>query len=148
MNKWLVAFFMLLFLSCKKQTPTIDAIEKTIDFSKVDTPPIFQGCKGLLNEAQDSCFKNTIQAVFSEELSKLSIKEKEIDNKNLTIILTFGKKGEISLQEKKFQNTFASTNLEFKKALEKSIKKLKVIYPATKQGIPVTTVYKLPIIIN
>lgn len=148
MYKQLLLFlFILLLISCNKNR-TSTLIETTIDFSKVDSPPVFKQCKNLINKEKEQCFKETIKNTFTKELSKILVKENNLRNNKVTIKLTFNKTGKILIERINFSSIFAEESLEFEKAIKKAVKKLEVTHPAIKQGIPVTTVYVLPIQIH
>lgn len=146
MNKWIICSLLLMMLFfCKKEEPKNTSF-KDINFTEVDTPPVFTTCKNLIDQEQDLCFKKTIQQVFSNELSKVIIENNTIiTNNNFTIKLIFSKTREISLDKESNYHIFVLGNLELKEAVLNAIAKLEVIYPATKRGVPVTAIYTLPI---
>lgn len=144
MNKWVICSLLLL-LSCKNKTATSVNNYADIDFSKVDTPPVFVACKGLVDKQQNLCFEETIKKVFNDELLKFITESDTIINDNFTIKLTFHKKKEIFLDKKNNSYIFEPERVRFRKALINSLSNLQFAFPATKRGIPVTTIYTLPI---
>lgn len=149
MKQWVFYTFLAVFLlSCGKKTTTKFPVEQHINFSKVDTPPIFVNCKDLATAQQHKCFEETIKNVFNEVFFKTYIKKENTLNKNFTIKLTFHKTGKILINKINYKDIFVNRNIKFEKLVEQAVHKLQIKYPATKQGIPVTTTYKLPVQIN
>lgn len=124
-------------------------LDTIIDFSKVDVPPTFENCEEKHNLQNSKCFEQTIHQNFTEHFSKLTFTHVEKQSyKAITIIIKFDKKGKTSLKKINCLSSFLKKNRTFVIEVNEAINKLPSFYPATKQSIPVTTLYKLPVKIN
>ncbi len=115
-----------------------------IDFHTIDTYPIFPKCTELLSkEEQKQCFHTEITEKIRFLLQK-SFKVKTTVNDTIFIQLTINNKGIIQLKNTQKNNYIP----QFDSIIKLQLKQLKNIQPATKRGIPVTTEFTLPIILN
>ena len=145
-----VAFFIiLLFTSCdyfsstkKNKNHEIDTI---IDFSKVDVSPSFNICKNLMNEAKTNCFRKEIQQRITKELQLYNFVSKKLIDEVVLIDLQINKRGEFELKNISFSKNIKEHLPKLDSVIKKTIKKLPIITPGFKRGIPVSTQYELPI---
>ncbi|WP_298780132.1 hypothetical protein [uncultured Polaribacter sp.] len=144
-------FVILILYSCDKFTSSsknknLKGLDTVVDFTSVDFSPSFKVCDSIINKTKKSdCFRNTIHQKIGEELQKHSLTATGSIDETVFVNLLINSKGEIILEE-----TLLSKNIQVQvpkldSILNVCIKKIPVIYPAIKRGIPVTTKYSLPI---
>lgn len=155
LKKTLKPYFLLLFfvfLSCQyfdKNIPNPEVLAdeklKTIDFSEVTTYPSTQLCDSISDKTlKKDCFfeyiSQVIQAKFDEQESTVYTRDKD----TLNVLVTVNYHGEINIQapttaldKTMFDSLFAIQSAEFPK-----------IYPATKEGVPVSVQFELPVVLT
>ncbi len=125
-------------------TKIVSEKDTVIDFHTIDTYPIFPKCTELLSkEEQKQCFYTEITKQIHPLLQK-SFKVKTTINDTIFIQLTIDNKGKIQLKDIQ-KNKYIP---QFDSIVKSQLKQLKNIQPATKRGIPITTEFTLPIIVN
>lgn len=141
---------IVIFTSCdllpftkKKELPPLDTI---VDFTSVDLSPSFTICDSLVDkEKKSDCFRKTIHQKIGEELQKHELVSKDSINETIFVDIIINSKGIIKFHHLKSNSIINEALPEFDSVLEKSVNSLPKIYPAIKRGIPVTTMYQLPI---
>ena len=149
------SFLVILFLStsCDKfsftkrnQTQAIDTI---VDFSLIDTFPSFKNCDSIFDAKQKAdCFRETIHLKIGKELEQYSFTIKDSISEKVFMNLIISSKGKVVLEKVQSSENCKLQLPELDSLLLLSVQNLPVIYPAIKRGIPVTTKYSLPIIIE
>lgn len=146
-----ISLFLLLICCASCKFFSADAgnnqqqIDTIINFNKVDASPFFEECKDQIDEARTDCFRTTIHSKIAEKLADFSLEVKDSINEVVTVELTISSKGKIALQEIKSSETIQQELPKLDSLLQISVDELPTIYAASKQGIPVTTQYSLPI---
>ena len=147
----LLGFFLC--ISCDKFSFTkrnhMQALDTLVDFSLVDTFPSFKNCDSIFDTAQKSdCFRKTIHFKIGKELEKYAFTIKDSISETVFVNLRISSKGNVFLEEVQ-SSEYCKTQLpELDSLLLLSIQNLPTMYPAIKRGIPVTTRYRLPILIQ
>ncbi len=136
--------------SCDKLSFTknkdLHVLDTIVDFTSVDFSPSFKVCDSLIDKAQKSdCFRNTIHKKIGAELQKHSLKIKDSIDEVVFMDVLINSKGKIILQEITSTDNLKQQLPQLDSLLQESVQKLAYIYPAIKRGIPVTTMYRLPI---
>jgi hypothetical protein len=132
-----------LLFSQKDKKQVLDTI---VDFNSVDFSPSFKECDSLVDKAQKSdCFRSTIHKKIGEELQKHSLTIKESIDETIFVDILITKKGVVIFKEITSTENLKQQLPVLDSLLRQSIPKLPYIYPAIKRGIPVNTMYKLPI---
>jgi len=90
-------------------------------------------------------FRTTIRQEISSNLAKQSIQVAQSVDETIEVAITIQSNKEVKLTSIKSSDSLLVILPSLKAILKKSVKELPSIYPAIKRGIPVTTVYKLPI---
>ncbi|WP_223267224.1 hypothetical protein [Polaribacter sp. IC073] len=135
--------------SFSKNSKNQQVLDTFVNFSSVDTSPSFKICDSFINkEEQSNCFRNTIHSKIGAELQKHEFTIKDAISEIIYVDLLISSKGKIILEAIQ-----ASENIKIQLPKLDSILKVSVagiphIYPAIKRGIPVTTKYRLPILIQ
>ena len=158
MQRILIAIiFVLLFSSCdffsskklaaKKAALSMDTI---IDFSTIDTYPMFLSCEGLdSKQKQEDCFGNELVS----KIDELILSEKIIaSNENYDTVfvdLLIEKDNRVRIAGIHSSELIKSKIPNLDSVLIASIHKLPYLtQPAIKRGIPVNAQFKLPILIK
>ena len=117
-----------------------------VDYTSVDVSPSFKVCDSLINkDKKNTCFRITIRQEISSNLAKQSIQVAQSVDETIEVAITIQSNKEVKLTSIKSSDSLLVILPSLKAILKKSVKELPDIYPAIKRGIPVTTVYKLPI---
>lgn len=137
-------------LSCKRfsfsKQEKIVFIDTIVDFSSVDSYPSFDTCTDLIEKEEKAfCFRETIYMKVGEELDKIQLESNETFKEKVLVQIRINKEGVFTIDSiissEKIKTVFP--NLD--SVLKRSITGLPKVFPAIKRGIPVTTVYQLPI---
>ena len=121
-------------------------IDTVVDFSSIDVSPSFKVCDSIIEKTnKTNCFRTTIHEKIGGELEKYSFTIKDSISEIVFVDLIINAKGGIVLDDVQSPENIKKELPELDSLLRVSVKKLPVIYPAIKRGIPVTTKYRLPI---
>ena len=145
-------FLIVLFFctSCDKLSFTknkdVHVLDTIVDFTSVDFSPSFKVCDSLIDKAKKAaCFRNTIHKKIGAELQKHSLTIKDTIDEVVFVDIIITKKGAVIFQEMTSTENLKQQLPNLDSILQQSVQKLAHIYPAIKRGIPVTTIYRLPI---
>ncbi len=145
-----LSLLLLSFFSCDKiafnTKNTTIVLDTVVNFTTVDLSPSFKVCDSIIEKQKKAdCFGKTLHKKIGTELSKYKLSTKDSINEIVIVDLIINSNGKIDLD-----TIISSDNI--KKQLPKldsllivSTKKLPIVFPAIKMGIPVTTKYNLPI---
>ena len=86
-----------------------------------------------------------IRQEISSSLAKQSIQVPQSVDETIEVAITIQSNKEVKLTSIKSSDSLMVILPSLKAILKKSVEELPAVYPAIKRGIPVTTVYKLPI---
>jgi hypothetical protein len=148
-----VLFLLITVFSCKRfslsnQDKSI-AIDTIVDFSSVDSYPTFDNCNELIEKEEKSfCFRETIYQKIGEELDKAKLESNDTLNEAVLVKLRINSKGIFTIDSIISSEKIKTVFPKLDSILHQSITVLPKIFPAIKRGIPVTTVYELPIQID
>jgi hypothetical protein len=150
-----VRYFLLIcllfsFTSCEyfsfEKNKNIEKIDVDVDFTSVDVSPSFKVCDSLIEkEKKNTCFRTTLRQEISSSLAKQSIQVPQSVDETIEVAITIQSNKEVKLTSIKSSDSLLVILPSLKAILKKSVEELPAVYPAIKRGIPVTTVYKLPI---
>ncbi len=121
---------------------------KKLNRSEVEEPPLFESCKEKPDEALELCFQNTITKHFHDHLAKQTIKIKQPIDDTLWIPLLITKDGQIILEDFELPDIIKTEIPNLNEIFQKGIETLPKVEPAHTRSTPVTTRYKLPVIIK
>jgi len=148
-----VRYFLLIcllfsFTSCEyfsfEKNKNIEKID--VDFTSVDVSPSFKVCDSLIEkDKKNNCFRTTLRQEISSSLAKQSIQVPQSVDETIEVAITIQSNKEVKLTSIKSSDSLLVILPSLKAILKKSVEELPAVYPAIKRGIPVTTVYKLPI---
>ena len=117
-----------------------------VDFTSVDVSPSFKVCDSLIDkEKKTLALEQPFDKKFLAVLAKQSIQVTQSVDETIEVAITIQSNKEVKLTSIKSSDSLLVILPSLKAILKKSVEELPAIYPAIKRGIPVTTVYKLPI---
>ncbi|MGI9533278.1 hypothetical protein [Lutimonas sp.] len=139
------------FISPKKSTlRTTDLIDTEIDFNDVDVYPLFMDCNNCdSNEKQNLCFEMELIRRLQKLTSKDVLDAGVSLNDTVMVDILVDTQGKISIVEI-YKNELVNKEIpELDSLLYKSIASLPAaVQPSLKRGIPVNSMFKLPILIT
>ena len=150
MRYFLLICLLFSFTSCEyfsfEKNKNIEKIDVDVDFTSVDVSPSFKVCDSLIEkEKKNTCFRTTLRQEISSSLAKQSIQVPQSVDETIEVAITIQSNKEVKLTSIKSSDSLLVILPSLKAILKKSVEELPTVYPAIKRGIPVTTVYKLPI---
>ncbi|MDC0651941.1 hypothetical protein OAT36_03030 [Flavobacteriaceae bacterium] len=150
MRYFLLICLLFSFTSCEyfsfEKNKNIEKIDVDVDFTSVDVSPSFKVCDSLIEkEKKNTCFRTTLRQEISSSLAKQSIQVPQSVDETIEVAITIQSNKEVKLTSIKSSDSLMVILPSLKAILKKSVEELPAVYPAIKRGIPVTTVYKLPI---
>ena len=155
MKKALLVLSIFMFVSCNFETKKISSEEvleqesRSLNWREVDEYPAFKDCEQLTAlEAAKNCFENKVtQTIYSFLAGQQPVVTKSI-NDTLYLYLEIDKKGKPRIDSIKVDTLVVNQLPKIENWLRQSIDSLPQIYPASKRGIPVSTVFKMPVVIK
>ncbi len=145
-----------MFISCDHyETKKISSTQyfeerwKAIDLNNVDGYPTFDTCSDVPEgEALKECFEETVTQTFYDSFGKHTIVvTKELDE---TIIVNFivNEKGKYCIDSLNISQDIRSEIPKLEQWIHEAAKELPLAKPATKQGVPVKTRFKIPVVLK
>lgn len=139
------------FISPKKSTLLNTALTETeIDFNDVDVYPLFMDCNNCdTSEKQNLCFEMELIRRLQKLTSKKVLEAGATINDTVMVDILVDTEGKISIVEI-YKNELVHKEVpELDSLLYKSIASLPAaVQPSLKRGIPVNSMFKLPILIS
>lgn len=154
-RRGLFVIALLLISSCNFETKKISSEEvlelesRTLNWKEVDEYPAFEDCQDeteLL--AARECFEREVAENIYAYLSKQQPVVTESIYDTLYLYLEINSAGRPEIDSVKIDSTLNNQLPELRMWLDQSIDSLPKIYPASKRGVPVSTVFKMPIVIK
>ena len=141
------------FTSCdffqKKEFVNATAIDTVIDFNSVDVFPLFPTCDSIPSqEKQKICSQIKLSEQIYASLSTQEIISTDKLNDTILIKLNIDNSGKVSLSSLIANGHINQKIPNLDSLIESGIKKLPLLKPAIKRGMPVTTEFTLPIIVK
>ncbi|MDT0677987.1 hypothetical protein [Autumnicola musiva] len=152
----LLVFPLLILTACNFETKKISSEEvldqetRTLNWKEVDEYPAFEDCQQEteLTKAKD-CFENKVAKTIYAYLAKQQPVVTESIDDTLYLYLEISKQGRPKIDSIVSIDTTLTNELpKIEEWLYQSIDSLPKIYPASKRGIPVSTVFKMPVLIK
>ena len=155
MKRTLLLLFPFLLLSCNFETKKISSEEvlelesQTLNWKEVDQYPAFDRCQNetQLAEARN-CFEREVAENVYAYLAKQQPVVTEAINDTLLLYLKISKEGRPQIDSVEIDSSTTAQIPDLRLWLDQSIDSLPKIYPASKRGVPVSTVFKMPILIK
>ncbi|MCM4172426.1 hypothetical protein DHD32_13110 [Arenibacter sp. TNZ] len=156
MRKVAVLACFYLFTSCnwftsneEKTQELVNEEMRNINFNEVDRYPLFDDCDEMMDKSgQLDCFQNTLLSQYTETLEDFEFQF--VSDINTTIYVDFmvDFNGEISVLEVQRNEDIENQIPEFRSIITQSLKGLPPLSPALKRGVPVSSKFRIPIIVN
>lgn len=156
MRKTLLLIIFVAFSSCNNlETKKISSEEvldqetKSLNWKEVDEYPAFEKCKNLpdLSKAR-GCFEATVaKSIYAYLAKQAPIVTQPIDD-TLFLYLEISKTGRPIVDSIRVDTMVTNELPELDSWVRQSVDSLPKIYPAIKRGIPVSSVFKMPILIK
>lgn len=148
-------FFISICFSCdffekiKGHAFSSNELDTIIDYSKVDVLPTFPICDSIVEvDVKNRCFINTLYSHFSKELLAHTFDVPKPIHETVTVKLKIDAQGKAELVSITSSPQVNDAIPMLNKIIGESVEKLPGLFPALKRGIPVATVYELPIVIQ
>lgn len=155
MKKILLFVFLLLLVSCNFETKKIyseevlDEESKSLNWKEVDEYPAFKECQSQTElKLAKQCFETKVATSIYAYLAAQQPVVTESIHDTLFLYLEITKNGKPIIDSVMVDTTVTNQLPEIATWLRASIDSLPQIYPASKRGIPVSTVFEMPIIIK
>lgn len=120
-------------------------LDTVVDFTTVNVSPSFKECEQLIDEDKTNCFRTTIRKHFTDRLAQNTFSSQEDISETVVLVLRIDKKGKVTLKEIQSSEEIRIILPELTSVLNRIVREIPDLSPATKIGIPVTTEYQLPI---
>ncbi|MDT0643853.1 hypothetical protein RM553_13525 [Zunongwangia sp. F363] len=149
----LLVFPVLILSACNFETKKISSEEvldqesKALNWKEVDEYPAFEDCQQETElKRAKACFESKVATnIYSYLARQQPVVTKSIDD-TLVIYLEISKQGKPRIDSiVSIDSTLAGELPKIEEWLYQSIDSLPKIYPASKRGIPVSTVFKMPV---
>ncbi|MGB8705013.1 MAG: hypothetical protein WCD31_08295 [Gillisia sp.] len=156
MKKTLLLILLPLFAGCNNfETKKISSEEvldqetKSVNWKEVDEYPAFESCKNITDRAKARrCFEKTVaDSIYSYLSRQQPIVTKPVSD-TMMLYLEISKTGKPEIDSVLVDTAVTNQLPELKLWLKQSVDSLPKIYPANKRGIPVSSVFKMPIVIK
>jgi hypothetical protein len=156
MKKIAALFLILLIGSCQyfgKQVPDEDKLLQQrlneINWKEVSTYPSIAECEGILDKEQKKeCFFSSMTRLVQEKLNvdTLGILYPEIDT--IQVKVTVFPDATLKFEPQFMQDSVAYNKIKIDSILKARLYNFPRVEPAQKEGVPVTTQFILPVILN
>ncbi|WP_152285583.1 energy transducer TonB [Flavicella marina] len=125
------------------------SVDTVIDYSHVDEYPVFPACKELIDsDKKNRCFVNNLYVIFSDNLLAHTFGVPDCVDETVVVKLIIDKNGTTKLLSIISSEVIKEHIPNLEVLVRGSIEKIPKLFPAIKRGIPVATVYELPIVIK
>lgn len=156
MNKILLFLLLLTFMSCNQfETRRISSEEilreesEELNWHQVDQYPAFEECREfLVEEEAKACFGQKVaQYVYGRLEDKQPVVTKSL-NDTILLHLVISSQGKPTIDSMEIDSIITQQLPKIKIWIQQSIDSLPKIDPATKRGIPVSTKFRMPVVIQ
>lgn len=138
------------FESADEKTQELVSQElQSIDWTDVDKYPLFNDCDETVTKVlQKKCFTETLSLHFAMTLQEFQPILNRMVNDTVFIDFVLENTGDISIMNIHNKELLQGQMQEFEEKITESLTSLPRIEPALKRGIPVSTKFRIPIVIN
>jgi hypothetical protein len=149
-------FVLVLNISCDLRSGRRNALlrematDTIINYNAVDVYPLFLDCNNCdTSEKQNLCFEMELARKLQKAFSESIVEASGFERDTLFVDILVDDQGRISIAEIHKPEKLTEPVPELDSLLFRSVASLPdVIQPALKRGIPVNSMYKLPIVIS
>lgn len=156
MKKALLLFLFTLLTGCNNfetrkisSEEVLDQESKSLNWREVDEYPAFEHCRNIteIDKAKE-CFESTVAASVNNYLSRQEPIVTEAIDDTVFVHLEISKTGVPTIESIDADSLVTSQLPELQLWLKQSIDSLPRIHPASKRGIPVSSVFIMPVMIK
>ena len=156
MKKALFLLLIVIISGCEQfETKKISSEEilseetRELNWNDVDQYPAFRECREITEvEAAKTCFGNKVASYIYARLEEKRPVISESLEDTLLLHLTISDKGVPAIDSMEIDSIVTYHLPEIRTWLRESLDSLPTIYPASKRGIPVSTKFRMPIVIK
>ena len=156
MKQFLFLILLGAVISCKNfETKKLSSEEliqeemKGLDFANLDTYPTFKSCDSVSsNAAVKRCFEAEVTKHIYEVLGQHDVTLKDSIYEEINLVIVVSSKGEPSIDQADVSAELKEQIPDIRKWLDEGVSGLPKIYPAEKRGVPVSSKFKLPLVIQ
>ena len=149
-------FFIILLGSCQyfdRQVPSEDELLqkrlKEINWGEVSTYPSIAECEGILDkEIKKECFFSSMTRLVQERLASDTIAMLYPEVDTIMVKVTVYPDATLKFEPQVAKDTVTYNRVKIDSILAARLKDFPKIEPAQKEGVPVTTQFFLPVILN
>ncbi|HET8886589.1 MAG TPA: hypothetical protein VFM70_09595 [Salinimicrobium sp.] len=119
-----------------------------INWKVIDAYPAFEECTNILDKTEaKTCFETKIVTLINTDFAQNQIEVTENINDTVYLFLKVDESGQPLIESVQIDSLVTNQLPQIEQWLQNSVDSLPKIHPATKRGIPVTTIFKIPIIV-
>lgn len=156
MRKLFLLCLFLSFVSCnwldspeEKTRKLVSEELSQIDWKTVDQYPLFLNCDETQpREIQRECFQQTMVDHFSKVLGEFRFKISQAIIDTIYVDFLVDQDGAISILDMNSNVAVENEIPEFEGIVVRSLRSLPELEPAIKRGVPVKSMYRIPIVID
>ncbi len=155
MKKALLPAILFIVVACKFETKKITSEEvleqesRALNWKEVDEYPAFEDCQNETElAAAKNCFENKVATEIYSYLASQQPVVSESIHDTVYLYLEITKEGKPQIDSVRIDTTVTNQLPKIREWLYQSIDSLPKIYPASKRGIPVSTVFKMPVVVK
>ncbi len=156
MKRFLLIFIAFSFFSCKEfETKKLSSSEiaaeeiKHIDWKNLDTYPSLSICEDQSSKsANKQCFENEVSKHIFEILAHQEVNLKDSIREEVVLNIVISKEGKPFIDHISISDSLKNQIPELENWLKNAVADLPEIHPAEKRGIPVSSNFKLPLVIQ
>lgn len=138
------------FISKNLKVDSVSQLMDTvIDLNHVDVFPSFKACDTLIAIAlKNQCFTNKLHTHLTSSLLAYTFTVNESIDDVVRVHLKIDKEGASELIRVVSSQAVKEMLPELDTLISRSVASLPTVFPALKRGIPVTTIYEIPIVVK
>ena len=156
MKKALLLFLFTLLTGCNNfetrkisSEEVLDQESKSLNWREVDEYPAFEHCRNITDiDKAKECFESTVATSVNNYLSRQEPIVTEAIDDTVFVHLEISKTGVPTIESIDSDSLVTSQLPELQLWLKQSIDSLPRIHPASKRGIPVSSVFIMPVMIK
>lgn len=127
----------------------LDQESRSLNWKEVDEYPAFANCQNITEiEKARNCFETTLANSVYAYLEKQEPVVTDAIDDTVILYLQIAKTGRPAIDSIRVDTLVTNQLPEIEFWLQQSIDSLPRIYPASKRGIPVSSTYRMPIVIR
>lgn len=156
MKQVLLLILLVAVISCKNfETKKLSSDEliqeemRGLDFANLDTYPTFKSCDSVSSDAAvKRCFEAEVTKHIYELLGQHEVTLKDSIYEEINLVIIISSKGKPNIDQAEISEELEEQIPNIRKWLDEGVSGLPKIYPAEKRGVPVSSKFKLPLVIQ